>query len=92
MIKNSILINNAVINFTRDEIFDYIIRYLHKFNIGNITILKRKSSIKFNKKILRNYKIKFKVINVYYEDNLYDILKQIKKLPHYFFLLDTNSF
>ena len=33
MIKNSILINNAVINFTRDEIFDYIIRYLHKFNI-----------------------------------------------------------
>ena len=50
MIKNSILINNAVINFTRDEIFDYIIRYLHKFNIGNITILKRKSSIKFNKK------------------------------------------
>lgn len=90
--KKSLFINFAVIIVSRIEIFDHILKYLHKFNIKDILIIKKKK-LKLNKTIIKKYKFNFQILKLKDNDNLYKILQSNqKKLPNFFFSLDTESF
>ena len=83
--KKSLFINFAVIIVSRIEIFDHILKYLHKFNIKDILIIKKKK-LKLNKTIIKKYKFNFQILKLKDNDNLYKILQSNqKKLPNFFF-------
>ena len=86
------LVNFVVINLKNNYLFDNIIRYLHKYNIKKILIIKYKDfNINFN--ILKEYKINYKVVSAIDDRNLYQNLIHYKNLlSNFFFSIDTNYF
>ena len=91
MNKNTI-IKFAVLNVHNTILFDYFIRYLHKFNIKSILIIKYKRA-NINLNILRDYQIKFDIVNAIDKDDLLNNLNYFrKKLPDIFFNFDTSFF
>jgi len=86
------LVNFVVINLKNNYLFDNIIRYLHKYNIKKILIIKYKDfNINFN--ILKEYKINYKVVSAIDDRNLYKNLIHYKNLlSNFFFSIDTNYF
>ena len=91
MNKNPI-IKFAVLNVHNTILFDYFIRYLHKFNIKSILIIKYKRA-NINLNILRDYQIKFDIVNAIDKDDLLNNLIYFrKKLPDIFFNFDTSFF
>ena len=91
MIKNPI-IKFAVLNVHNTILFDHFIRYLHKFNIKSILIIKYKRA-KINLNILRYYQINFDIVSAIDKDDLLNNLFYFrKKLPKIFFNFDTSFF
>jgi D-glycero-D-manno-heptose 1,7-bisphosphate phosphatase len=86
------LVNFAVINLKNNYLFDNIIRYLHKYNITKILIIKYKK-LNINFAILKEYKINYNVVSAIDNRNLYQNLIYYKNfLPNFFFSIDTNYF
>jgi len=92
MKKNPLVINFAVIIIRKIELYEHIIRYLHKFNVTNILIIKRKG-LKTNTKILKKYKISYDIVKSYENKNIYEnLIIYKKKLPIFFFHLNSENF
>ncbi len=90
--KKNLIINFAILNIHDTILFDYFIRYLHKFNIKSILIIKYKR-IKINLDILKHYQIKFVIVNaIDNNDLLNNLIYFQKKLPRIFFSFDTRFF
>lgn len=90
--NKNIIINFAVLNVNNTILFDYFIRYLHKFNIKSILIIKYKSS-KINLNVLKDCQINFEIVNAIDKDDLLNNLFYFrKKLPKLFFNFDTSFF
>jgi D-glycero-D-manno-heptose 1,7-bisphosphate phosphatase len=86
------LVNFAVINLKNNYLFDNIIRYLHKYNITKILIIKYKN-FNINFAILKEYKINYNVVSAIDNRNLYQNLIYYKNfLPNFFFSIDANYF
>jgi D-glycero-D-manno-heptose 1,7-bisphosphate phosphatase len=92
MKKNLLLINFAVLNIQNNVLFDHFARYLLKYNINKILIIKYKRTV-IDYKILKKYHIVYKVVNAVHKNDIYSNLTYYKKnLPHFFFNIDTNHF
>ena len=79
------LVNFTVINLKNNYLFDNIIRYLHKYNIKKILII-RYNNFNINFDILKKYKITYKVVSAIDDRNLYQNLIYYKNfLPKIFF-------
>ena len=90
--NKKIIINFAVLNVNNTILFDYFIRYLHKFNIKSILIIKYKRS-KIDLNVLKDYQINFEIVNAIDKDDLLNNLLYFrKKLPKLFFNFDTSFF
>ena len=89
--KKNLIINFAILNIHDTILFDYFIRYLHKFNIKSILIIKYKR-IKINLDILKHYQIKFVIVNaIDNNDLLNNLIYFQKKLPR-IFLVSIQDF
>jgi D-glycero-D-manno-heptose 1,7-bisphosphate phosphatase len=85
-------INFAVLNLNDSILFDHFIRYLHKYNIKNILIIKYKK-LNINFKLLREYQINYKVTKAVDKNSFYKNLKNNKNLlPNFFFSINGNNF
>ena len=84
MKKNFLLINFAVLNIRNNILFNHFVRYLIKYNVNKILIIKyKKTSI--NYKILKKYHIVYKVVNAVHKNDMYSNLSYYKKdLPRFF--------